>query len=387
MINKLLSIEEYNHAEDVAMSMLPTRLLDAFQPIVSTRLGYPYRRAKSERELWKCVEFMIDPTIERSLGSGVSVDEFELVRQLTRKILLFSQSSFEMKLVPKASTMRMINVLRHIQYIFGDDRPRVFEIGPGNGVLGVMLMLRGYPYAATDVTQTLYLYQNHLWNYITDGKVIELAHDSKQIFGPASPGGVVHVPWWEFAKTRLDGIHEFDVVTCNHALNEMEGDALKFTLKISRALLRGNNAPKVFLFRDWGGKNIRSSAQTTELFYRYGFELVHHSEEIAVFAVGSTDEAVDSLTLPRNLSPWVTALRNTVRRIGGAPASLTELGWTPDFHKSTQNPLSRAIIREGQSRQEKLVVNIEEIRRFFTTVIESGNYGTPGEEFTRFLDP
>ena len=388
MTNNALSVEQYNRAEEDALALLPNVPIAAFRPVSFLLEGSP-TYVKSEKELWKFVESQHMNTFEGDflnfLDGAISVGEFELLRHLAEKVLRFSQSNYGKEIVARPTTALSINVLRHIEYLFGDERPKVFEIGPGSGYLGALLMLQGYPYAATDVTQGFYLHQNHLWNYITDGKVVEVGFDTGRHMESSEPGGVVHVPWWEFAKTRLDGMPEFDVVTCNHALCEMSHHAVWFTLAIARALLRGNGSPKVFLFEGWGAQRLSLKSQVTQWFYHYNFELVHYDRQIVVFAQSGTPDAVDGLRMPRKTSARAASLRNVWRKIGGMSDMETET-WAPCHYVAPGNPLSQAIISGRQVHQQKREIKLAEVNEFYTSLCESNSYLGPDEEFMRFLD-
>ena len=198
-----LTVEEYNTAELKAVSELSNIIVEAYQPITFHDTGYP-TRVLSEDELWKYVDVMHSLRFETDftdlIGGHLTKDEFELLKDLTEMVYHFSNSRFQKKIIARASVLRMLNVFRHIKYIFSDTSAKIFEIGPGCGYLGAMVILNGYCYAATDVTQAFYMYQNHLWNFITGGKVTELARESvnNKQFGDPSNGYVTHVPWWEF---------------------------------------------------------------------------------------------------------------------------------------------------------------------------------------------
>ncbi len=190
-----LTVAEYDRMEQDAIAELPNRVIEAFQPVTFLQLGYPIR-IRRESELFKYIDVMQETRFEHDylnfLG-GVTLTEFELLQKLTSLVCNFSEVRFQRKGIARSSLIRMINVLRHIRYLSGAEQPRIFEIGPGCGYLGAMLMLLGYPYAATDVTQAFYLYQNHLWDFITDGKVFEGAQQEINSVLRAIPPGSVSI--------------------------------------------------------------------------------------------------------------------------------------------------------------------------------------------------
>ena len=219
---------------------------------------------------------------------GLSNDEFDLIQQLAESVNAFSEARFGYKAAARSSILNALNVRRHIKYIFGEARPKVLEIGPGSGYLGAMLMLDSYPYAATDVTQAFYLYQNHFWNFILGGRVKELVHQpaAKERSLEAVPGNALHIPWWEFARLEPGSTPNYDVVTCNHVLCEMHPNCLGFTLNIAKSLLKDSENPLI-VFEGWGSGLGQSRAVVNERFYRLGFGLVHHDPVITVITPGN----------------------------------------------------------------------------------------------------
>lgn len=322
------------------------------------------------------------------LMGGLTVSEFELLKRLTELIHRFSESSFQRKMTARASVLRMLNVFRHIRYLFGDAHPRVFEIGPGCGYLGAMLMLEGYPYAATDVAQAFYLYQNHFWNFISDSKVLELARDgvsNEQLAAP-SPGGAVHIPWWEFVKLRPESVPQFDIVTANHVLCEMHPDSLAFALRIAQALLRGNETPKAFVFEGWGCQLNRTRASVAEEFYRFGFNIVHNDRWITVFVPYGTEYAVDYLPLPkRSISnKFIRGLNYYLGLAQGAPLPV-KTAYEPCEYASARNPLSRSVLLSRNSEQPGRTVAIEHVNALYTDLLGSEDHLSPDEHFWKFV--
>ena len=317
---KPLTVVEYNTAEETAISHLPNRIVESyFLPLSFLKTSYP-TRVRNESELWKYVDVMHSLRFENDLddlmGGSLTENEFELLKRLTTLICRFTESKFQEKRIARGSLLRMLNVLRHIKYIFGEDRPRVLEIGPGCGYLGAMLQLDGYPYAATDVCQAFYLYQNHLWNFISDGKVNELAYGnvSNEHFAAPSSGYATHIPWWEFVRLRPKSAPQFDVVTINHALCELSPDSLGFLLRISKAILRGNKNIKAFIFEGWGGQSMRTNASLIKEFHRFGYNIVHHDKKITVIVPAGSKNDIDHFSFPKQSQSTLAMERNKLVR-------------------------------------------------------------------------
>jgi len=394
-----LSVAEYDQAEYEAMAELPNRAIMAFQPVVFHQLGYPCR-VRRESELFKYLDVMHDLRFEgdfRHLLGGLTREEFDLVKRLTTRIVQFSESRFQRRALARASVLRSLNVLRHIRYLYGERRPRVFEVGPGCGYLGTLLMLEGYPYAATDVAQAFYLYQNWLWNFLAGGRVIELVRTSDREpswpdgISAGPPGGAVHVPWWEFVRRGLRSGASYDLVICNHALCEMHPDSLAFTVKSAKRLLASpDGMPKAFAFEGWGARHERLS-EITERFYRAGFIIVHSDTGIIVFALRDAPEGRHGLGLPFHHLPlkrrYVRRVRHVLRRgLSMLRCALWELpladrSYEPCEYASPENPFSRAIQSGRQAQQHARTITLDQVKRFYAELLASEDDASPDERF------
>lgn len=388
MVTSDLTVAEYDLAEQEAIAVLPNLIIEAAQPVVFNAVGYP-TRVRRESELIKYVDVMHEGSFEdhfRTLLAGLTEREFQLVQRLTSLVNGFSETKFGRKSLARASILSNLNVFRHIRYLFGDGRPRVFEIGPGNGYLGAMCIVEGYPYAATDVSQALYLYQNHFWNFLSQGKVAELSRREgaeNNLEAPA-PGVAVHLPWWEFMRLRPETVPEFDVVTCNNAIREMHPNSLGFSLQIARAFLNGSGSPKAFVFHGWGGTILDRSHTpgiVAQRLYQSGFRLVHYDPWITVLAPLGTDSAVGFLDLPTQMRLLKFRLRSYVYRVLGMPSLPGSSAFWHGYYRSSQNPLSRAISSGRESDRAHRVVTIEQLNQFYTRLIGSQDHNNPGEKF------
>lgn len=380
-----LSVSEYDLAEQKAISELPNRVIEAFHPVLFQEVGYP-TRVRNEAELWKYVDVMHDLRFEKDysdLLGGLTENEFALLKKLSEQICGFSDINFKQKIVARSSVLRSMNVLRHIRYLFGNERPRVFEIGPGCGYLGAMLLLDGSPYASTDITQSLYMYQNKFWNFISDGGVIDLAGEGKGGALPDIPvGGSIHVPWWEFVKLRPESVPQFDMVTCNHALAEMHHDSLRFSIKLAASFLRTPGKKKAFVFEGWGWERNTSRAFITDVFYQSNFVLVHSDPWITVFAPKGSNNA-DYHFPPR--AAWRGQWRNALRYSVGLPF-LESLQYKVKSYKSRQNPISSAVMDGRESQLNARTVKISEVQDFYTGLLGRSDHLTQDEQFGKLIE-
>ncbi|MEG5028017.1 hypothetical protein QUB41_12145 [Microcoleus sp. AT8-B2] len=352
-----LSVEQYDSAEQEAISELPNVVIEAFQPVAFHQVGYP-TRIRRESELVKYIEVLHYNRFEKdysTLLEGLTEKEFSLLRHLTSLVSVFSESQFGRKVLARSSLLRMINILRHIKYIWGDARPRVFEIGPGNGYLGAMLMLEGYPYAATDISQAFYLYQNHLWNFISNSinnNLVEAVYPQKeQLFDNLLlPGNVIHIPWWEYVRLKDQKLPYFDIVTCNHALCEMQYRSLRFNLIIAKRMLREEYLsesllfkafPKAFVFEGSGAQLIHKLTNVINLFLSLGYVMLYNDEFITILVKGDNE--------------------------------------------CLSNSVYQKIVEGRQHHQDSTKVNIDDVNSFYTELIGSEEHLSPDELFFKFV--
>jgi hypothetical protein len=64
----------------------------------------------------------------------------------------------------------------------------------------------------------------------------------------------VHVPWWTFVDRNFQ-IPDFDVIVCNHAVNEISNVAFSFILN----RLKGSFVNGILLVEGWGGGEVREN--------------------------------------------------------------------------------------------------------------------------------
>ena len=382
-----LSVAEYDQAEQSAIATTSNRAIEAFQPFTFLKIGYP-DRVRQEAELFKYIDVMHENEFEGHISEqlgGISEPEFELVRRLTSLVCDFSEANFGKKSIPRATMLGALNVFRHIQYIFGEARPPVFEIGPGSGYLGAMLILEGYPYLATEVSQAFYLYQSHLWNYISGGKLLELAHPNHSVeeFAMPPPGGGVHIPWWELVRLRPELIPDFDVVTCNRVLCEMHGQSLNFIMKITKAAMRGHDTPKAFVFNGWGSAIGTPAHSVTQAFYGAGFGLVHYDPQITVMAPQDMECGKSCLSLPDTRLKRLLGirLRNVFRYLTGLPPLRRDVLYGPHQYTSASNPLSSAIMSGREAGEGTRTVGVDRLNRFYDELVGEEDHLTPDERF------
>ena len=255
-----------------------------------------------------------------------------------------------------------------------------------------MLILEGYPYAATDVTQAFYLYQNHFWNFITKGKVIDLADPSfvNRTFTEVLSSEIIHLPWWEFVNFNASSVSQFDIVTANHTLCEMHPNSLGFTLYIAQSLLRGSGL-KTFIFEGWGSDKENPRAYVNKHFYKHSFAMVHNDSQITIFVPRLGEQKYIKHCLPMyNRSKRLIlhlhknfSFINILKNLRQEKPLFSRSSWEPWEYKSVKNPLSGKVIRGRQIIKNDKTISIDQVNRYYTELLGSKNYLSPDEHFLK----
>jgi hypothetical protein len=144
-------------------------------------------------------------------------------------------------------------------------------------------MAAGYRYASVDNSQSFYLYQNHLFNYIAQeisGDFIELTSDERDLtgFGEVAPGTAIHIPWWKFYVPEPVFNLPLDAIASNHTLTEMQTYSLRYAARLSNQLLQNKPARNKDDLRclfvegwGWGQAAGNVSAHANEFLKAAGF--------------------------------------------------------------------------------------------------------------------
>jgi hypothetical protein len=134
-----------------------------------------------------------------------------------------------------------------------------------------MMAVAGHRYAAFDVTQSLYIWQQYLLKTVAEGDFFESA--SKANFNPDSLARVSHLPWWQYVKLLYGTKARTDVVYSNSNLGEMSPLALKHVLHISREMLK-DSPLGLFAYFSTGMTAQSSPEQIAAAFVSAGYRLV-----------------------------------------------------------------------------------------------------------------
>jgi hypothetical protein len=285
---ELLSPERYDREESRGLATLPNRVIEASSTAHFQFMAYP-TRVPSLDAVWRYAEVMhegrLPHTFADLLGDGVTQEEMALMRTIVRAVVALSGRHYRKVVVPKDALVRALNVYRHIRYLYPNGGATIVEIGPGSGYLGALLVLSGFSYVAVDIAQGFYVFQNHLFNAIAPGRVVELVEDDRAVsdFSTLERGQVLHVPWWKWMMPEPAFSLGADIVTANHCLCEMHGRALLYNVKTSSGILANGGQDGLFLFEGWGSDALNPVWSVAKAFADNGYSLAEYSRLVTVF--------------------------------------------------------------------------------------------------------
>jgi hypothetical protein len=203
--------------------------------------------------------------------------------------------------VPAGSILAAVLALRHVRLMFPDAASTtILEVGPGDGSLGAMLILAGYNYVATDVSQAFYLVQSNLFSRVGGQRFVEMVTDDRDLTSitKITGGSAFHVPWWKFASGQPDSINlALDCVFGSAVFCEMHQFALGYLAHQSRRWLANSKGPGIVVAFGAGEPGSITIPRMIDIFKGASLELVHSdklgSEERDFTAIGYTPWSMD----------------------------------------------------------------------------------------------
>lgn len=358
-----LTVEEYNKYEMEGKKKLSNRFLEAFQPEVFEKTGFP-TRIVDNKEICKFLDSQHDGRLEsyykdKNTNWAPTYEEFEMIKALAKDIYSFSKTLCGKGIVVKASMLASAHVCRRIKDLQRGGMPTVFEIGGGNGVLGAMLHRLGYRYMSTDITQAFYLTQNNLWNGIHSECVLECI-ESVDILNNVDKNKILHIPYWKLWELRNSDL-EADIVVSNANVLEMSERALLFYLQYVKQLLR-NSDYKLFIIQDPGSAMLRTVNYLITTFDKMGYCLLYSERYFAVFALKDKKQIIPA-------------------HIGDIMARESYKAAFP-VYGNTLDKTAAAIYEANRKIRDEEKVALAEIEKFFYSLDE--NIDSPDEEFIHY---
>ena len=289
-------------------------------------------------------------TFQHFLQNSVSAEELDIMRTIVRATVSLGNAHYFKTVVPKDALARALNIFRHIRYLYPDGKATIFEIGSGSGYLGALLLLGGYSYVSTDISQAFYLFQNHLMNVIAPGRVIELADDPRSTadFDRIQPGYALHIPWWKWFLPSPSFPLKADVVTANHCLCEMDPHSLLYNVKTAATLLANQGDRGCFLYEGWGSNVLHPDWTVSKAFMDNGYTLARHCLTASVWTRADGPFPGIAFPLPQRKKGLFSRLGKDQLTDSVRIAEL----YDPPQYTDQEHPIS-AQIAEGQGRFAK----------------------------------
>lgn len=359
-----LSVEEYNKEEIVKKAELSNRFLQAFQPEIFEKLGFP-SRINSNREVFRFIDSMHDGRLKWYYDEAEMQPteiEFKKIKELCKDISNYTRRVYNKNVVVKAPLLSAMTTVRTIKALTDSSNvPTIFEIGGGSGIVGAMLHKEGYPYISTDITQAFYLTQNNLWEGLFPNKVEEcfelpIVKKNKE--------KMYHIPYWNLWNLRNSDL-EADIIVANHCLAEMHEFSLRFYLAYGRQLLR-NSKYKLLVAQAPGSLVYKNMEFLMRTFYRMGYVLLYSDSNILILSLQNKENSV-----PINYSEWMIEYKNFYKGL--------HFPKVENINDST----AALICKYMKQIENEDKISLNEMNTYFESLCKYTD--TPDEEFIHYI--
>lgn len=239
----MLSIDDYKSAESQASSTLPYPAVRAFRPAAFNRVGFPAEISDEQQLVW-FVDIMNETANREAYlkTERYSEHEIALMETVIDRVHILCERLFGRRIHPFMSLLRSVEMYRFANLLAratSTENPSVLEIGPGSGYLGALFIQDKTSYHAMDNTQSLYLWQNRLFEELAKERFDETAEH--ECLEKRHPESVTHIPHWHFARLyAAEKKPRYDVIVCDRAFGEMDTWAARYIVNLAREMLAGS---------------------------------------------------------------------------------------------------------------------------------------------------
>lgn len=282
----MLSVSSFYKRKKQGLALMPIPLCMAFQPTAFLRCGYPVS-VNSWKEILRYADHNSEAEVPlffeknstfKPIGyfNRFTQDEAEMIQKLRDRLSVGILKNFGRNLKPITNLLVQTGPFRvfwHLKMTYLLTPLKVFEYGPGAGYLGALFsqLDEKFKYHSFDVTESLYLWQNFLFETMAGAAFLELAENPETISFEHHRN--IHWPWWKFVKC-LDGeVPQVDVVYSNSNLGEMTHAALRVVLNLAFRML-SNSELGLFAFFTEGSPVESSVEQVHQQLVAAGFEKI-----------------------------------------------------------------------------------------------------------------
>jgi hypothetical protein len=274
--DNILTVRAYAEAEEAAKAGLSADHIRAFSAATFKFHGYP-DAAESDAAVIRYVDTMqefADP-LRHHERESYSEEEGRLVRHVCDRVVDITRSLFGRPVRPwqgPLTTMKVFRAIQDVARISGKRELTVFEIGPGSGYLGALLIAAGHRYLSSDIAQGFYLWQSHLGRMLAGHEFVEGAHEAAAAYPYGTDGRVIHMPWWHYATLyRGSAVPQVDIVVSDHALGEMHAYAMRYSTQLIQMMLSSSPIGLV-IFESIGEPRFHSQDAIWSHFGRVGLD-------------------------------------------------------------------------------------------------------------------
>ncbi len=280
-------IEQYNLEENKALETTSNLIFRAFTTSDFNITNYPHK-INSYPQIYNYIDTMHEPKAHRYFNEKnflVDKEEKIIIEQINEKILNISKNDFNKVIVPISATLAsipLLRVIKKIKEIFNLKKVNIFEVGPGSGYFGIMNYLNGDKYISTENSQAFYIWQNILMkNFSKENDFFDYVYDE---LGNLKNQNLVHLPWWYFANNHFMEKLNVDIIICEHAIAELDDNALRYLMKLSNSLLKNNTQrPKFFIFTKYGGSFAPKHDYIKKMFIENNFQKINLSSALQIW--------------------------------------------------------------------------------------------------------
>lgn len=279
---------DYSEAEKLGMVDLGCRAIEMFRPFHFGIVGYPFS-INSIEEIWKYTECMHDGfgiegpldeyIVAKFLRGGFTAEEFEHMKTIAAAVQDLGKAIGKNCQIPTNTLYYAINQARHIRSL-APPGSLVVELGGGAGYLGALLVLMGYRYVGSDISQAFYLLQSHLLDRVSRGGCINLVDGTNALerLAGLQPYQAAQIPWWQWARPEIPRSLAVDVVASNHNILEMHPFCFLYHLTVLKDALTPSSVG--FVFEGWGDPSNNPTWKAVQSFACKGFVMAYNDSRI-----------------------------------------------------------------------------------------------------------